>query len=70
MGDRDGVSADRQVDEIVGAIFIRLLRARELGLVPDDGHRGFGQHAAALVGYGSRDAAQGLLRQSAPGKLE
>ena len=64
MSDGDSVSADGQVDEIVGSISIRLLGARQLGLIADDGHRGLRQHAAARVGYRSGDAAQGLLRQT------
>ena len=61
MSDGDGVGADGQVDEIVGSIAVRLLRARQLGLVPDDRHRSVRQHAAALVSNCSCNAAQGLL---------
>ena len=63
MGDGDGVGADGQVDEIVGAIAVCFLGTRELGLVPDDANGSVWQHAAALIGDGAGNAAQSLLRQ-------
>ena len=62
MREGEGVGADGQVHEIVGAVRVGLLGAREFGLVAHDGHGGVGQDAAGFVGDGAGDAAESLLR--------
>jgi len=49
MRNRDGVGADRQINEVVGASAVRGQRARKFGLISDDGDGSAGKYAAALV---------------------
>ena len=65
VSEGERVGADGQVHEVVAAIRVGLLSAREFGLVTDDGHNGFRQNAAGLVGDRAGDAAERLLSLSA-----
>ena len=55
------VGADGQVYEVVAAVRVGLLGARELCLIADDRDHGIRQNAASLVRDCARDTAQGLL---------
>ena len=61
---RNGVGADGQVYEVVTAIRIRLLGAREFCLVLNDRDHGVRQDASCFVGDGARDATECLLSLS------
>ena len=70
MGEGKREGADGQIYEIVAAVRVGLLGAREFRLVPYDRHHRFRQNPASLVGDCTRDAAECLLSVSVRGEAK